>query len=360
MRRKKIMAGLLSLAIAVAIGLTGCQGSESEPAVETPAKATYIEDHAFQLDTIVTVKLYGEDDQALIQDAFERIDVLEKMLSVHLDGSDLAKLRDQAGTGDAIAVESETLEVMGAALRYAELSGGRFDPTAGPLIDLWGIDPPQGHVATKAELETIAPLIDYRNVEINREAGTIELKATGTIADLGAIAKGYIADQVKALLVEEGVASGIVNLGGNVLLIGGKPDGSDFRIGVQDPDSLRGEYLGVIALQDESIVTSGDYERYFEVDGKRYHHILDPFTGFPADNELRSVSIISKKSTDGDALSTTCFLMGLEEGMELIQSLPEIDAIFVTKDQKMFFSSQELFDRYESTNVTYEELLYEE
>jgi len=358
MIQKKKWIGLC-LAFVLSIFLAACQQADPEPETQVPAKATYIEDHAFQLDTIVTVKLYGEEDRSLIEESFNRIDTLEKMLSVHLDGSDLAQLRDQAGNGQAVSVQAETLEVMEAALRYADLSGGRFDPTAGPLIDLWGIDPPEGHVATEAELEAIAPLIDYRSVAMDADASTIALKNPGTIANLGAIAKGYIADQVKLQLVEKGVTSGIINLGGNVLLIGGKPDGSDFRIGVQDPDSLRGEYLGIVALQDESIVTSGDYERYFEVDGKRYHHILDPFTGFPADNELRSVSIISEKSTDGDALSTTCFLMGLDEGMALIQSLPEIDAIFVTKDQKMVFSSQALFDRYQSTNENYEEILYE-
>lgn len=358
MRQSRKLRGIC-LAAVLAIGLTGCQSAAPEPVVETPSKPTYIEDHAFQLDTIVTVKLYGEDDKTLIENSFTRIEELEKMLSVHLDESDLAKVRDQAGI-EAVAVQPETMEVMELALKYAELSNGRFDPTAGPLIDLWGIDPPEGHIATPNELAEISSLINYQNLIVDPSAQTLALTNPGMIANLGAIAKGYIADQVKKQLQEDGVTSGIINLGGNVLLVGGKPDGSDFRIGVQDPDSLRGEYLGVISLQDESIVTSGDYERFFEANGKRYHHILDPFTGFPADNELRSVSIISKKSADGDALSTTCFLMGLDEGIALIRSLPEMDAIFVTKDQKMFFSSQELFERYQSTNETYEELVYPE
>ncbi|BES64455.1 FAD:protein FMN transferase [Gottschalkiaceae bacterium SANA] len=348
---------VLGIVLVTAIALVGCAQKESPQVVETPSKASYIEDHAFQLDTIITVKLYGEEDTSLIEDSFSRIEELEKMLSVHLEGSDLAKIRDAAGIS-AVKVQAETFEVMEAALGYAELSQGRFDPTAGPLIDLWGIDPPEGHLATEEELADIKPLIDYQKLIVDGEAGTIYLQDEKMIANLGAIAKGYIADEVKEQLVDAGVTSGIINLGGNVLLIGGKPDGSDFRIGVQDPDSLRGEYLGIVSLKDESIVTSGDYERFFEVNGKKYHHILDPFTGFPAQNSLRSVTIISPKSTDGDALSTTCFLLGLDEGIKLIRSLPSIDAIFVTKDDRMIFSSQDLLDRYQSTNEAMEEEVY--
>lgn len=358
MKEKRIILALGLILLAV-FGFIGCAQEEPTSTVETPSKLAYIEDHAFQLDTIITIKLYGEEDFGLMEDSFSRIDELEKTLSVHLEDSDLAKVRDEAGIS-AVKVQAETIEVMEAALSYAELSQGRFDPTAGPLIDLWSIDPPEGHVATEEELAEIQPLIDYQKVVVDGEAGTIHLQDEKMIANLGAIAKGYIADKVKEQLVESGVSSGIINLGGNVLLIGGKPDGTDFRIGVQDPDSLRGEYLGIVSLKDESIVTSGDYERFFEVDGKKYHHILDPFTGFPSENSLRSVTIISPKSMDGDALSTSCFLLGVEDGVKLIRSLPQIDAIFVTKDDQMIFSSQELLDRYQSTNEGLEEWVYPE
>jgi thiamine biosynthesis lipoprotein len=348
---------VLGLIVLAAIGLAGCAQKEATEVVETPSKPSYIEDHAFQLDTIITIKLYGEEDSSLIDDSFSRIEELEKMLSVHLEGSDLAKVREEAGYS-AVKVHPETMEVMEAAIQYAEFSEGLFDPTAGPLIELWGIDPPEGHVATEDELAEILPLIDYQKVLVDGEAGTIYLQDEKMIADLGAIAKGFIADKVKEQLVDAGVTSGIINLGGNVLLVGGKPDGSDFRIGVQDPDSLRGEYLGIVSLKDESIVTSGDYERFFEADGKKYHHILDPYTGFPAENSLRSVTIISPNSTDGDALSTTCFLLGLDKGIKLIRRMPSIDAIFVTEDDQMIFSSQDLLDRYQSTNEVMEEQVY--
>lgn len=354
LKRRIQVLGLILLA---AIGLTGCAQKEATEAGETPPKPSYIEDHAFQLDTIITIKLYGEEDTSMIDDSFSRIEELEKMLSVHLEGSDLAKVREEAGDS-AVKVQPETIEVMEAAIQYAEFSQGRFDPTAGPLIELWGIDPPEGHVATEDELAEVLPLIDYQKLMVDGEAGTIYLQDEKMIADLGAIAKGFIADKVKEQLVDAGVTSGIINLGGNVLLVGGKPDGSDFRIGVQDPDSLRGEYLGIVSLKDESIVTSGDYERFFEADGKKYHHILDPSTGFPAENSLRSVTIISPKSTDGDALSTTCFLLGLDEGIKLIRTMPRIDAIFVTEDDRMIFSSQDLLDRYQSTNEAMEEQVY--
>ena len=149
--------------------------------------------------------------------------------------------------------------------------------------------------------------------------------------DLGALAKGYIADKVKALLLERGVTSGVIDLGRNILLIGEKPDGAAFSIGVQSPTNP-GDLLRVLALRDKSLVTSGTYERYFEHDGQRYHHVLDPFTGFPADQGLSAVTILSGSSLWGDALSTACLLLGVEEGTKLIDSIPDAEALFVRTD----------------------------
>lgn len=163
--------------------------------------------------------------------------------------------------------------------------------------------------------------------------------AEGMSLDTGAIAKGFITDRLVSVLRERKIESALLNLGGNLYLYGTKPDGSDWTIGIRDPFGLQGDYMATVSLKDTSIVTSGIYERYFEADGKRYHHILNPKTGYPEDNELASVSIISPSSTMCDGLSTTCFLLGLGKGMELIESLENAEAIMITRDKKVYLSS---------------------
>ncbi len=167
--------------------------------------------------------------------------------------------------------------------------------------------------------------------------------------DLGAIAKGYAADEVAKILKENGVQHAIINLGGNVLTLGGNLEDKPWKIGIQNPFNQRGEYLGIISVQDETIVTSGTYERYFEQDGKKYHHILDPMTGYPVENDIASVSIITKKSIDGDGNSTSVLLLGLDKGMKFIENQAGVDAIFVTYDKKIYVTSG-IKDRFTITN----------
>ncbi len=267
----------------------------------------------------------------------ERIEALEQVLSIHVQGSDLWNIKENAGV-KPVKVSEETIEVIKTSLKYSQYTNGLFDVTTGPLVDLWAIDPPEGHVPTEEELKNTLSKINYEEMIIDQENSTIFLKDKGMIANLGAIAKGYIADEVKEVLVENGVDSAIINLGGNVLLLGGKPDSSSFKIGVQDPISDRGAYLGLINARDLSVVSSGDYERYFEVNGKKYHHILNPATGYPTDNEIKQVTILSELSVDGDGLSTSTFLLGLKDGMELIENIDDTEAIFITKDNKIYLT----------------------
>ncbi len=294
----------------------------------------------FYLDTLVDIKIYepNEKSEAIIDKAMGRIQELEKLLSVHIKNSDLSNIKENAGL-KPVKVSDETLFVLKKSMKYAKLSNGIFDITTGPLIDLWAIDPPYGHVPTEEELKVTLPKIDYRKIIIDEQNKTVMLKDKGMIVNLGAIAKGYIADEVKTVLLDHGVKHAIINLGGNVLLVNDKSNNVDFKIGIQDPSSDRGAYLGVVNGKDISIVSSGNYERYFKVDGKKYHHILDPFTGFPAENEIQQVTIISKKSIDGDGLSTTTFLLGLEGAINLIESLKDVEAIFITKDNKIYLTS---------------------
>lgn len=316
--------------------ITGCSDKKSNEGLEQE----YVSKADFYLDTIVDIKIYNPDkkSQEIIDKAMERIAVLEGILSIHVEGSDLWNIKESAGI-KPVQVSKETIEVIKAGIKYSEYTNGIFDITTGPLVDLWSIDPPNGHVPTEKELETTLPKINYKNILIDEEKSTVFLKDKGMIVNLGAIAKGYIADEVKEILVENDVKSAIINLGGNVLLVGGKSDHSPFKIGVQNPDSDRGAYLGVVDARDISVVSSGDYERYFEVEEKKYHHILNPITGYPADNELRQVTILSKLSVDGDGLSTSTFLLGLKDGMKLIENMDDVEGVFVTKDHKIYITS---------------------
>ena len=195
---------------------------------------------------------------------------------------------------------------------------------------MWDFVSDEKIVPDDAALKNALPLVNYENVTL--EGDQIRFAKDGMGLDFGAIAKGYIADQIKEFLISKGVESAIIDLGGNTLCIGEKPDGSPFHIGIQKPFAERSETIAALEINDKSVVSSGIYERYFEKDGNFYHHILNPKTGYPYDNSLISVTIISDKSVDGDGLSTTCFALGLEKGMELINSLPDVQAVFITDD----------------------------
>ena len=312
---KKYMCLICTLALI--LGLGGCSQG-----MEPVSKANFL------LDTYVEITLYDDSDPAVIDLAFQEITRLEDMLSVNREGSELDQLAKAAGQ-EWVTISPETQEVLLLAKEYADLSGGLFDVTTGPLIDLWDING-EGHYPTQAELDAVLPLISSDDLLV--EDGKAFLAREGMEANLGAIAKGYIADKVKELLVEQGVESAIIDLGRNVLLVGTKPDGANFNVGVQDPNQEQGTLLGLAATADTSVVTSGINERYFTYEGVDYHHILDPFTGFPADNDLASVTILSTSSAQGDALSTTCLLLGVEKGMELIERLEGVEAFFIAKD----------------------------
>ena len=329
------MKKFLTLFCALALMVSLCACSKGN---ETVSKSNFL------LDTYVEITFYDDSDPALIDQAFQEISRLEDMLSVNREGSELDQLAKAAGK-EWVTISPETQEVLLLAKEYYELSGGLFDVTTGPLIDLWDING-EGHYPTQAELDAVLPLISSDDLLI--EDGKAYLAREGMEANLGAIAKGYIADKVKEFLVDQGVEHAILDLGRNILLIGAKPDGSQFNVGVQDPNQDQGVLLGLVATADTSVVTSGINERYFTYEGVDYHHILDPFTGFPADNDLASVTILSTSSAQGDALSTTCLLMGTEKGMELIESLEGVEAFFITKDGATTMSSgfEEIYTPY--------------
>ena len=303
--------------LTVLLLLAGCQ-SQPKPLQRTD----------YLLDTVVTLTLYGAKNEDL-DAAFKEIRRLNDLLDAYAPFSDLGWLQAAAGL-KPVTVAPETMELLVFAKDMYARTGGYLDVTVGPLIDLWDIRN-GGHCPTAEELAAARDLLGMDDLIMDEAAGTAYLVRPGMRVDLGALAKGYIADKVKALLLDRGVKSGVIDLGRNILLIGEKPGGAAFSIGVQSPTSS-GELLRVLALKDKSLVTSGTYERYFEHEGKRYHHVLDPFTGFPADTNLSAVTILSDSSLWGDALSTACLLLGVEQGMALVDSIPDAEALFVRTD----------------------------
>jgi len=306
----------------------------------------------FFFGTVIEVTVSGSGSaagEAALDAVFSRFEELEQRLSATVAGSDVDRLGD--GAGEAVAVSDDALRVLSRAYYFAELTGGAFDPTIGPLVALWGIGSDGARVPSDEEITAARALVDYRRASVDEAAGTATLSA-GQRADLGGIAKGYAADEAGRILNEAGIGHALVNLGGNILTLGGRPEGGPWRIGLQDPFGERGDYIGVLEITDGTAVTSGAYERYFEKDGVRYHHLLDPSTGYPARSGLVSVTIVAPSSTDADALSTAAFILGPEEGIALVESLAQTGAIFVTEDRRVIVTVN-LAESFKLTDDTY-------
>jgi thiamine biosynthesis lipoprotein len=301
-------------------------------------KAEPYKEDRYALGTQVQIKFYRPGDKIHAEPFFNELQRMEKLFSRSRAGSDPLRVLAGAGQGP-VAVYPETLRLTAAAMDYYRLSEGLFDPTIAPLVDLWGIGSDHPRVPAKGEINDVLSLVDGSLLVIDPVSGTIELPRKGMGLELGAIAKGFMAEELAAFLMERGVTSAIINLGGNVRVIGEKPDGSPFVVSVQDPLGPRGRAFGTVAVRDMSVVTSGVYERYFEKDGVRYHHILDPRTGRPADTGLLSVTIITRSGTDADGLSTTVFLLGAERGLALIESLSGTECVLITTEKNMLLSS---------------------
>ncbi len=315
---KRLLVFLLAAVMAVS---TGCS-----------KKLNKISDTSLMLDTIVTVYIYGYESEEKLHDyagaAFSRAADLEKVMSARDEQSELSYVNAHAAD-QPVKISDELYALLEKALYYAELTDGAFDPTIGELIKAWGIGTDHERVPSEAELAALSGLRNYKNVILDPAEKTVYFSVPGFSVDLGAIAKGYIGDEMKKTLTDLGVTSALLNLGGNIVTIGENADkDSDWAIGIGDPDEPTSE-IAVIHITDKTVVTSGGYQRYFEKDGQIYHHILDPFTGMPADCGLLSTSIITSVSADADALSTAAYVMGHDRALELIESLDGFDIIFI-------------------------------
>lgn len=297
--------------------------------------------NTYLLGTILNVAIHDTGYQAeLIDHVFERVAEIESKMSTSTSDYDETELLEvnRAAGSEPVQVSEDTYGVLEKALSFSQLTDGAFDLTIWPLVTLWGIGTDAARVPSPEEIATARRLVDYTAVELLPDR-RVFLPEAGMGVDVGAIAKGYAADEAARILRETGVKHALLDFGGNIMLIGSKPDGSPWRIGVQRPDGERSSFIGVLSLTDQSVVTSGPYERFFVQDGVRYHHIMDAATGYPAENGLNQVTIITPRSIEADALSTACYVLGLRPGLALIESRPDVEAIFVTDDHRVYLTS---------------------
>ncbi|MFP4562002.1 MAG: FAD:protein FMN transferase [Spirochaetia bacterium] len=304
----------------------GCGGKEQK----------YVETR-FLLGTTCNITIFGRNPDTAFEEVFGRIEEIESRMSVNISDSEVSRINRTAGKRP-IEVSEDTLYVIQRGLKVSRLSGGAFDITVGPLVNLWGIGTEDARVPGDDEIESLLPLVDYRKVHVNEAERTVFLEEPGMRIDLGGVAKGYAADEAVRILKRLGVSRGIIDFGGNIELFGEKPGREPWRIGIQKPDADRGSYVGIAEVGEVAVVSSGSYERYFIEGGTRYHHILKPSTGYPVRNSLESVSVVYPGSTEADALSTAAFSLGLEEGMALIESLENAEGIFLTRNEEIILT----------------------
>ena len=264
------------------------------------------------IGTVCNINLYAQGTAGKYEELFDCLRNIENTFSVNIPDSEVSRINEKAGISP-VAVSADVMEVVDVALSVANISSGKFDPTVGPLVKLWGIGTENQHVPSAEEIESAKAKVDYRKVVLDKEKSTVFLKDQGMMLDLGGIAKGYAADELARLLESMGIHHAMVNLGGNVYVYGTKPDQEPWYIGVRNPEGWGGVSLVLSMTEPGSIVTSGICERNFYEDGRMYHHILDVETGCPAENDLLSISVMGKSSLWCDAWSTAAFMMGPEE-----------------------------------------------
>lgn len=344
MRIHMLKKWLLSfVAFSCLFSLVACNTPTKETATQSKATTKLLQDpysdEQFLLGTYVQIRIYDEGKKAALKPAFARVKELGDKITINQPGSEIDAINQQAGI-KPVKVSDDIYALLKRAYEYSKDSQGGFDMAIGAITQLWRIGFDDARKPSQAEIDQALKLVDYHKIDLNDQEKTVYLKEKGMIIDLGAIAKGYITDEVIKVLKQQGVTTAIIDLGGNIYVLGHSPRGKnqDWTVGIQDPNLARGSVLGTIKERNKTLVTSGIYERYLEVDGKKYHHLFDPKTGYPFDNDIASVTIVTDKSIDGDGLSTAVFSMGVKKGLDYVESKLNngTEAIFVTKENKVY------------------------
>ncbi len=348
--KRQLAALLLTI---FALSLTAC----GETAAESETRTVYA------MDTVMNLTVYGENAAAALESAEKELHTLdEAVLSRTAEGSELYALN--ASNGETVEYGADDIlpALIETALTISDATEGAFDPTLAPVLDAWGFTKDEHRVPPADELKELLSHTGCGKVALEKTAdGWTVTLLDGAQLDLGGIAKGYAADLLRAQLEKEGVTSATLDLGGDVFVMGRKTDGSDWRIAVKDPADTE-SYLGVVSAADKFIVTSGVYERYFEENGVRYHHILDPKTGCPAESGLVSVTVLCENGAWADALSTACFVLGPDGALALRDDLADqgtdFELILVTDDGRVLYTDglADAFTPNDESGYTYEAL----
>ena len=305
------------------------------------------ESELFALDTVITLKVYGSRRAEVLKKLEAKITELDNLLSTGKEDSEVSRLNK---SGQAVLSDT-SVALLKKSLELNKKTGGLFDITVYPLMELWGFPTKNYKVPSEKEINSVLKNIGANKIIFNENTHEVSFKNKGMKIDFGGIGKGYITDELVKILNDEKVESAIINLGGNVFGLNKKPDGSLWNVAIRDPDEPE-EYMLAIRIENSAVITSGGYERYFEENGVRYHHILDPRTGKPSNKGLKSVSIVSKDGTLADTLSTSLFIMGEDEAIKYWKENGNaFDIILLTDDNRLLVSegikNQVVTDRYE-------------
>lgn len=304
--------------------------------IYTARKGEAVNSEQFMMDTIVSQTVYGPQAGRAVELVNAQLRRFEEMISMHREDSEIAGINQNAGVG-YVQVSQETFDLISVAKTMSEKSGGLFDVTIAPLTSLWGIPSGNTQVPSQEAIDKAKALVDYRDILLDEENTAVMLRREGQALDLGGIAKGMASDMVREIYTDQKVASADISLGGNVLVIGKNPSGKDFSIGIRDPRGTANEYIAAITLENKVAATTGDYERYFEQDGKRYHHVIDPRTGYPCETDLIQATAVCENGMMADFLSTTLFMMGRDAVLQYADN-DVFDFIIIDRDKNVYVS----------------------
>ena len=330
---KKILA--IGMSIFLIISMVSCSKKDEK-----------VDKYATKMDTIMHLTAYGPNASKAIEAAFNRVDEIEKMASSSISTSDVNKINEAAGK-EYVQVHPEIIKIIKTSVEYSKISNGAFDITVSPLIKLWGIGTNDERIPMDSEIKERVALVGYNNISINDADNSVKLMKAGMAIDLGGVAKGFTADEIIKVFKKYDVNSAIINLGGSsIYTLGEKPDKTLWSIAIQNPRKEKNEgNIGIVNLSQDVLSTSGDYQRFFIKEGKRYHHILDPATGYPAEAGVMSDTVLVDSSIDdcnmiADILTKITFVSGVDKGFKIIDSLEGISCMAVTTDFKIYKSSR--------------------
>lgn len=320
---------MIAVVILFVLGLAFFYGKYEKHEV---VKSSYV------LGTLISLKAFGNKAEKAIDEAFRKLNDIDDKMSAFKENSEISKINSNAGIASEI-VSKDTYYVVENAIKYSRILEGTFDPTIRPLVKLWNIGTKEENIPEKPEIEEMLKLVNCNDVILDEGNNSIMLKRKNQALDVGGIAKGFAADEVRDIFLKNGIKSGLIDLGGNIFALGSKEDNIPWKVGIQNPFKTRGEFLGILSAANKSIVTSGNYERYFMKGEKRFHHIIDPKTGYPSESKIISATIISDNSIDGDGLSTGVYILGVDKALSIIEEIKGIDAILVTEDKNVYMTS---------------------